>query len=277
MPGACAGQRFEKSWGPNHEIYSRDGRARRRRLSGVGRSRLRPGSRLRRTHVGPVLRAARQHPGAHAPRQLPTGDLPGRRLLSRNISTRSSNTASSPRYSGASSGSWSGVVVALQLAFPDLNIEPWFNFGRVRPAAHLGRDLRLRRQRADRDVLLRRPAHQPRPPVRRQSRLVRLLGLPALHRAGGHRLSPRHHAEPRICRAGMVRRPVADDRLGGLSDRLPRHAHDPQGTAHLCGELVLPVLHRHHRHAAYRQQPGRFRCRSWAPSPTRLSPACRMR
>ncbi len=26
-----------------------------------------------------------------------------------------------------------GVVVALQLAFPDLNIEPWFNFGRVRP------------------------------------------------------------------------------------------------------------------------------------------------
>ena len=26
-----------------------------------------------------------------------------------------------------------GVVVALQLAFPDLNIEPWFNFGRTRP------------------------------------------------------------------------------------------------------------------------------------------------
>jgi cytochrome c oxidase cbb3-type subunit 1 len=26
-----------------------------------------------------------------------------------------------------------GVVVALQLAFPDLNIEPWFNFGRMRP------------------------------------------------------------------------------------------------------------------------------------------------
>ncbi|RVR05988.1 cytochrome-c oxidase, cbb3-type subunit I, partial [Sinorhizobium meliloti] len=24
-----------------------------------------------------------------------------------------------------------GVVVALQLAFPDLNVEPWFNFGRV--------------------------------------------------------------------------------------------------------------------------------------------------
>jgi cytochrome c oxidase cbb3-type subunit I len=26
-----------------------------------------------------------------------------------------------------------GVVIALQLAFPDLNIEPWLNFGRVRP------------------------------------------------------------------------------------------------------------------------------------------------
>src|SRR5688572_7955910 len=26
-----------------------------------------------------------------------------------------------------------GVVIALQLAFPDLNIEPWFNFGRMRP------------------------------------------------------------------------------------------------------------------------------------------------
>ncbi|MDN2567578.1 cytochrome-c oxidase, cbb3-type subunit I [Aquibium sp. A9E412] len=26
-----------------------------------------------------------------------------------------------------------GVIIALQLAFPDLNIEPWFNFGRMRP------------------------------------------------------------------------------------------------------------------------------------------------
>src|SRR5690554_4691537 len=26
-----------------------------------------------------------------------------------------------------------GVIVALQLAFPDLNVEPWFNFGRTRP------------------------------------------------------------------------------------------------------------------------------------------------
>ncbi len=26
-----------------------------------------------------------------------------------------------------------GVVIALQLAFPDLNVQPWFNFGRLRP------------------------------------------------------------------------------------------------------------------------------------------------
>lgn len=26
-----------------------------------------------------------------------------------------------------------GVVIAAQLAWPDLNIEPWFNFGRMRP------------------------------------------------------------------------------------------------------------------------------------------------
>src|SRR5690606_34562344 len=26
-----------------------------------------------------------------------------------------------------------GVVIAAQLAFPDLNFEPWFNFGRLRP------------------------------------------------------------------------------------------------------------------------------------------------
>jgi cytochrome c oxidase cbb3-type subunit 1 len=30
---------------------------------------------------------------------------------------------------------------------------------------------------------------------------------------------------------------------------------EAQGTAHLRGQLVLPGLHRHHRHAAHRQQP----------------------
>jgi cytochrome c oxidase cbb3-type subunit 1 len=26
-----------------------------------------------------------------------------------------------------------GVVIAAQLAFPDINFEPWLNFGRMRP------------------------------------------------------------------------------------------------------------------------------------------------
>jgi cytochrome c oxidase cbb3-type subunit 1 len=39
-------------------------------------------------------------------------------------------TASSQRPSGVR---LVGVVVAFQLAYPDLNIEPWFNFGRMRP------------------------------------------------------------------------------------------------------------------------------------------------
>ena len=38
--------------------------------------------------------------------------------------------------------------------------------------------------------------------------------------------------------------------------RLPRHAPEAQGTAHLRRQLVLPRLHRHHRDAARRQQPG---------------------
>jgi cytochrome c oxidase cbb3-type subunit 1 len=59
-----------------------------------------------------------------------------------------------------------------------------------------------------------------------------------------------------IRRARMVRGPVADHRLGRLSGGLPRHAPEAQGAAHLRGQLVLPELHRHHRDAARRQQPG---------------------
>ena len=47
--------------------------------------------------------------------------------------TTSCATASSPRWPGASSAFSSACVAAAQLAWPDLNIEPWFNFGRVRP------------------------------------------------------------------------------------------------------------------------------------------------
>ena len=124
------------------------------------------------------------------------------------------------------------------------------------PLAHLGRHLRLRRQRPDRHVLLCRAAHEPRAARGPLVALVRVLGLPALHRARRHRLPARRHPVERICRAGMVRGPLADRRLGGLFPRLRRHARQAAGAAYLCGELVLPRLHRHHRHAAHRQQSG---------------------
>ena len=52
----------------------------------------------------------------------------------------------------------------------------------------------------------------------------------------------------------MVRRPLADRRLGRLPARLPRHDPAPPGAAHLCGQLVLPRLHPDHRRPPPRQQ-----------------------
>ncbi len=124
-------------------------------------------------------------------------------------------------------------------------------------AAHLGGDLRFRRQRADRHVVLRGAAHLSGAPGLRQAGMVRVLGLSALHRAGGHRLSHGHHPVARICRAGMVCGPVAHRGVGGLPAGVPRHPLQAQGTPHLRGQLVLPLLHRDHCHAACGQQPGR--------------------
>ena len=64
-------------------------------------------------------------------------------------------------------------------------------------AAHLGGDLRLRRQRADRHLVLCRAAHLPRAPRRRSRALVRRARLQLLHRHRRHRLSARHHASRR--------------------------------------------------------------------------------
>ena len=91
-------------------------------------------------------------------------------------------------------------------------------------AAHLGRDLRLRRQRAARHLVLRRAAHLPRAPRRPLGALVRGLGLSAVHRHRRHRLPARHHPGQGVRRARVVRRPVADDRLGRLPAGVPRHA-----------------------------------------------------
>ncbi len=123
------------------------------------------------------------------------------------------------------------------------------------PRSHLGRDLRLRRQRAARDLALRRAADLPRPPLRwAASGDLPLLGLPALHRPGRDRLRHRRDRIQRICRAGMVHRYLAHHRLGRLSRRLLRDDPEAQGATHLRGELVLPRLHRHDRDASHRQQ-----------------------
>ena len=121
-------------------------------------------------------------------------------------------------------------------------------------AAYLGGDLRVRRQRADRDLVLRRAEDLPHAPRRRSRAVVRRARLQFLHPDRRHRLSARRHAVQGICRAGMVRGSVADDRLGHLSAGVPDDAGEAQGTAHLRRQLVLSRLHRHHRGAASRQQ-----------------------
>ena len=142
-------------------------------------------------------------------------------------------------------------------------------------AAHLGRDLRLRRQRADRHLVLCRAAHLPRAARRRYRALVRRARLQLLHRHRRHRLSARHHPVEGICRAGMVRRPVPDRRLGDLFPRLSRHHHAAQGAAHLRRQLVLSRLHPHHRRAASRQQRGDPGLDLLVRSPTSSGRACR--
>ena len=119
-----------------------------------------------------------------------------------------------------------GLIIALQLAFPHIfyfSDLPFTNFGRLRPLHTSAVDFRLRRKRTDRHLILRRSADLPRASCRRVVRLVCVLGLPDVHRSGGNRISARRHAEPRICGTGMVCRHLADDRLGCLPSRLPRH------------------------------------------------------
>ena len=59
-----------------------------------------------------------------------------------------------------------GVIIAAQLLWPELNFDiPWLSLRPPAPAAHQRGDLRLRRLRAVRDLVLRGAAHLPRAPV----------------------------------------------------------------------------------------------------------------
>ena len=118
-----------------------------------------------------------------------------------------------------------GTFIALQLAYPALNLGlEWTTFGRLRPLHTSAVIFAFGGNALIGTSLLRRPAHLPRAAVRRPAAgLVRVLGLPAVHRAGRHRLRAGHHPGPRIRRARVVRRPLADHGLGRLSAGLPRH------------------------------------------------------
>ena len=150
----------------------------------------------------------------------------------------------------------------------------------VRPhpaAAHLRGDLRLRRQRADRDLVLCRAAHLPRAARRRHRALVRRARLQLLHRHRRHRLSARHHPVEGIRRARVVRRPVAHRRVGRLLAGLPRHAS--------CGATSRTSMWRtgsispssSPSRCCISATTPRSRCRCSRRSPTSSGPACRMR
>ena len=149
-----------------------------------------------------------------------------------------------------------GVWIAFELAFPVLNLGlEWTSFGRLRPVhtsavifafggnALLGTSL----------YVVQRTCRAPLFGGRHLATFLfwgyqLFIVLAAIGYVTGVTESQR------ICRARMVHRHLAHDRLGGLSRRLLRDDPEAQGAAHLRGELVLPRLHRHDRDAAHRQQ-----------------------
>ena len=86
-----------------------------------------------------------------------------------------------------------GVIIAAQLAWPELNLR--HSVAELRPAApaaHQRGDLRLRRLRAVRHRLPRRAAHLPDAAVRARAGRVHLLGLAARDRRGGRHAAAGH-------------------------------------------------------------------------------------
>jgi hypothetical protein len=172
-----------------------------------------------------------------------------------------------------------GLVIALQLAFPVFNFELALDQLRpAAPAAHLGGDLRLRRQRASRHIA----SMSCSAPAARAWRatiapwfVIWGYNLFIVIAGTGYLLGitqGKEYAEPEW---------YADlwltDCLGGLPARLSRHPLEAQGAAYLCGQLVLPRLHRHHRRAASGQQRTVPVSIFSAPRATSSGQACRMR
>ena len=154
-------------------------------------------------------------------------------------------------------GLFVGDWIAWQLVNPDLTFDASLVELRTPPSgAHLRRHLRLRRQRADRNVAVCPAAHVARAVARPVEPVVRAARLQSVLRHRRDRLPDGCHAVEGICRTGMVRGHLAGDRVGDLFHHLPAHAGSPQGAAHLCVELVLHGLHSGRGDPSHRQQSG---------------------
>ena len=167
--------------------------------------------------------------------------------------TASSAPASSPRCSGLADSWWAtsspGGSPSRFLNL-DLESDSFERSSRCIPRGHF----RIRRQCADRQFILRGAAHEPREACRAVVALVRVLGLPAVYRARGHRLPARRHpmeyAEPEWYVDLWLTLDLVVYFLVFVGTFAPARA------AHLRGQLVLSRFHRHHCHAAYHQQSG---------------------
>ena len=116
-------------------------------------------------------------------------------------------------------------VARAQLRHPLAHLRP------APPPAHQRGDLRVRRLRALRDLVLRGAAHLPRAAVLPPPRRVHLLGLAGGDRARRDHPPPRHHPGQGVRGARVADRRPHRGGVGGLRDRLHRHHRDSAGSA----------------------------------------------
>ena len=107
------------------------------------------------------------------------------------------------------------------------------------PAAHQRGDLRVRRLRALRDVVLRGAADLPGAPVLRAARGVHVLGLDRRDRARRDHAAAGLHQRQGIRRARVADRHPDHARVGLVCRRVLRHDLQAQDAAHLRRQLVL--------------------------------------
>ena len=136
-----------------------------------------------------------------------------------------------------------GVIIAAQLTWPELNLGiPWLSYGRLRPLHTNAVIFAFGGCASVRVELLRRAAHLAGSAVRRQARLVHLLGLAAGDPGGGdHAAAGLHPARNTPNSEWPI--DILITLVGVLRHRVLRHRRHAQGAPHLRGELVLRRLH----------------------------------